>query len=254
MKQSYFKLTCHAGFQHFMCNLSYGLDYIAQTHGQQETKINIHINSNSWGNFDEFFITKTFKVIKEDGVMFTEILPSTGGWLQEYGYGKLLVDDVELRPFIKKKIKDYIDVLGEKYVAIHCRFGDRSGNFGEINLYEDLMQKCLAEAKKTNTNILLCTDNLNFINQFKDEKNVFNFSVFKDIDTNKSLHCLNKEMFEKECKSTSKYEFNLSTIIDFYLMVLSNQLVVCANGNYSRGAAAVKRYFKDKNLNLNNLI
>lgn len=253
MKQYYFKVPCHTGFQHFMSNLTYCFNYAVQKYGQQETEIHIYLDSRSWGIFDEFFITKTFKLIKEDDVNFTETLHGKG-WLDKYGFSKILVNDIELRPFVKEKIKDSIATLGKKYTAIHCRFGDRSTNTDAIELYEDLMQKCLTESKKTNTNILLCSDNFNFIKQFKNEKNVFNFSVFKDIDFKKSLHTLNEEMFQKECKSTSKYEFNLSTIIDFYLMVLSNQLVVCENGTFSKGAEAVKLYFEHKNLDLNSLI
>ena len=249
MNKCCYVLKNHTGFNHFMCNLAFGFEHMTKKHGV-ETEKNLIIESNSWQNFDEFFITKNFKIIKSSTEV-TGVIPIIGGWLKsKFNWSEFLVENIELKPFVKNKIREFINILGKDYTAIHCRFGDRYKDFKEIDLYVDRISDCIKYAEKTNTNILLCCDDTAFIDQYKNKKNIFNFSVFKELSNlrGKSLHTCNNETIKKETGLINKYVFNLSTIIDFYLMILSKKLIVCSNGNYSRAANAIKLYLEYKNL------
>jgi len=165
------------------------------------------------------------------------------------------------RDYLREK---YIRIKNnDGYIAIHYRISDYFIKYYKNDIvnnnelfsrkYTDYINKCCdyINNKAKNNKILLCTDNLDIILRCVDNIKIFSFSFSKTLILDKGIDANSFDQFHGihinkyyESFNISSYDLYLNTYLDYFLMVLSDELIVSDLGQFSKSAAKLKNFLK----------
>lgn len=250
-------VKCSSGFNDFLGALFCGMVTVRQR-SENHTKIPTTITSFSWHEFSDYFTSNLLDFKPQRDFDF-----STNHYTEEvslgvFNYSELFTDTIiTLKPHIKSLVKECYNTLNNgDYIAICFQLGDYMRepqdytNF--FNRYNQIIEGYVNFYKDTNTKILLCSDDPYLVQKWNDNNTVYNFTIFKTVNAEKlrqttdMLHVASQETLVS--LGLSKYEVHVSTIIEYYLMLLCRVLIVSERGQYSKGAERVREGFRLKGL------
>lgn len=177
-----------------------------------------------------------------------------GGGCREH-HGKLFTEHIELCSQFKEKLyKKYLDLQGE-YVCMNFRLQEMYYRKSTIKNYNldyntDLIKytnEILYELSLHNKNILLCTDDITLLSNFKNEKRIHSFgytnflykqgvSILKHKPLHLSNNCLTYNITQEQL-----IEFIL---LDYFLMVFASKLIPSKVGGFGQSALQTREHFK----------
>lgn len=173
---------------------------------------------------------------------------------------------LDITESFKKILSDHYYSLGGKYIAIHIRISDYLNKYliqekinekNKISAYNTYIQNSIQvinKLKKEYIKILLCTDNYDLIKNCVDNNQVFSFSLPKflmdrgeDLSQLDRFHGLHINNYYRKYNCTDS-DFCTNAFLDYFLMVLSDNIIVSEFGQFSRSALRLKRLVDSNNL------